>query len=201
MSGAVYGNAGGSLKDASWLAAKDQGAAKVGASGERRTAELLDRYATQGVTVMHDLRVPSAKYKANIDHVVVSGNRVFVIDSKVWKPGRYWTVRGKTRRGFERFAPADKQTMVVTQKALVAMFERAGLDVIVETPMLFVWASSKRGKLSMKWIRVPGANVVPGHRVSKVCDKNFNNRVFGGAKPAEQAIVDQLRTLLITNDF
>lgn len=199
MSGAVYGNAGGSLNDANWLQPKDKGAARVGASGEQRTARLLDAYAVPGgVTVLHDLRVPSSKYKANIDHVVVSGNRVFVIDSKVWKPARYWTLGGKTRRGLERFTPAEKQTMVVTQQALVAMFSSAGLDVIVEEPILFVWSSSKRSKLSTRFLKVPGARVISDDRIEKACERNFGTRLLGGGKPADQAVVNQLRTLLIS---
>lgn len=199
MSGAVYGRPGGSLENASWLKASDRGAAKVGASGEQRTADLLDRYAAESdVTVLHDLRVPSSKYKANIDHVVVSGNRVFVIDSKVWKPGRYWTDPwGRTFRGFERFEPAEKQTMVVIDKTLEAMFRNADVQAQLVEPLLFVWPSSTRKKMSTWMLRVPGARVVAGTKIEPMCDSLFASRRFSAAgRAADQDVVDQLRTLL-----
>lgn len=196
MAGTSYGRAAGSLKDASWLSAADQGAARVGASGEQRTATLLDQIASSGaVTVLHDLRVPSSKYKANIDHVVVSGNRVFVIDSKVWKPAFYWTLNGKTRRGLSRFKPAEKQTMVVITNALEAMFAAAGVDAVVETPLLFVWPSSKRDKLTTWALTVPGARVVAGAKVAQVAERLFTGRA---GKRADEAVVAQLRALLLS---
>lgn len=200
MEGAIYGKPGGSLKDASWLSAGNQGAAKVGAAGEVRTAAILDRYAKDGsVTILHDLKVPSAKYKANIDHIVVSGNRVFPIDAKVWKPGWYWTFNGQTRRGFERFTPAEKQTMAVIERTLTSMFEAAGVDAVVEYPWLLVWPSSKRGKLTTWALKVPGANVYPGDKIERVCKKHFSKKFFGGGKPADQRVVDKLLPLLLSN--
>ena len=43
--------------------------------------------------VLHDLRIPIPGFKANIDHAVVSGRSVLLIDSKMWKPRRP-TTRG-----------------------------------------------------------------------------------------------------------
>jgi Nuclease-related domain len=53
-----------------------------GASGERRTARLLDRLGRDGYVVLHDLAMPGSL--ANIDHLVVGPSGVFVIDSKQW---------------------------------------------------------------------------------------------------------------------
>jgi Nuclease-related domain len=53
-----------------------------GASGERRTARLLDRLGRDGYQVFHDLAMPGSP--ANIDHLVVGPSGVFVIDSKQW---------------------------------------------------------------------------------------------------------------------
>ncbi|OOP59265.1 hypothetical protein BMF89_21285 [Arthrobacter sp. SRS-W-1-2016] len=39
--------------------------------------------------VLHDLRIPLPGFKANIDHAIVSGKSVLLIDSKMWKPGFY----------------------------------------------------------------------------------------------------------------
>jgi hypothetical protein len=53
-----------------------------GASGERRTAHLLDRLTREGFVVFHDLAVPGSE--ANVDHLLIGPTGVFVIDSKEW---------------------------------------------------------------------------------------------------------------------
>ncbi len=97
MRGHTYGTAAGSL-DSAHAVFGSSSANQVGAAGERRTAALLDRVAAaeNGPTVLHDLRIPGAR--ANLDHVVVSGADVWLLDTKVWRPGFYMTVFG-TRGG------------------------------------------------------------------------------------------------------
>jgi hypothetical protein len=53
-----------------------------GAHGERQTARLLDRLTRDSYVVFHDLAMPGSP--ANVDHLVISPNGVFVIDSKQW---------------------------------------------------------------------------------------------------------------------
>lgn len=193
--GRIYGTPGGGLVKADWLAASAQGAAKVGRNGEIATGALLNKFAAMdgGVSVMHDLKVPSAKYKANIDHVVVSGRTVYVIDAKVWKPAFYWTLGEKTRRGFERFEPAEKQTMVVISNALRAYFDQYGIKVNLPTPLLFVWPSSKRGSLNTRFLSVPGADTIAGPKVEKVAERLFSGR---RAKPADPQVIAALAPLV-----
>ena len=101
--GLVIGVAGASLTDGSFTV--DAGTARVGADGERKTAAILDPFTqTTSATVLHDLMVSARGYRSNIDHVVVSGSHVLIVDSKVWLPGFYWTLNGTTRRGMSRFA-------------------------------------------------------------------------------------------------
>ena len=82
------GRPGGSLVGATWAA--NAAAAKVGRAAELKTALVLDGLAARpgGPTVLHDLGIPIPNISANIDHVVVSGRRVLVIDSKGWRPAR-----------------------------------------------------------------------------------------------------------------
>ena len=197
----IHGTAGGSLTDASWLGASAKGAARVGQAGEVRTAELLNAFAKDddGVTVLHDLMTPSKKYKANIDHIVVSGSTVYPIDSKVWKPGTYWTLSGKTRRGFERFEPAEKKTMVVIAQALEGYFASLGVKATIAEPLLLVWPSSKRDKLKTGFLTVPGARVIPGPKVEKTMEGLFKPGGLlsrGKGRPADAAIVNALIPLL-----
>src|SRR3954453_8392557 len=99
MTNGIYGTAAAGLNNAAW--ARNQDVADIGAAGEKRTAQILDGFAGKAA-ILHDLRIPIPGISANIDHVVVSGRRVLILDSKVWKPGIYWSLGGANRRGFER---------------------------------------------------------------------------------------------------
>lgn len=125
--GQVIGTPGGSLAGATFAA--NASVAKVGADGERRTAVILDALALRpgGPSVLHDLNIPNPKYSANVDHVIVSGSTVTIIDTKVWASNFYWTLAGKTYRGLKRFAsagkggvisyPAEKRTLPMAKTA------------------------------------------------------------------------------------
>lgn len=55
----------------------------VGAVGEERIGGMLDGLAGPTLRVLHDRRIP--RTRANIDHIVVSPNGVFVVDAKNYK--------------------------------------------------------------------------------------------------------------------
>jgi hypothetical protein len=91
---------------------------RLGAAGERTTARLRAQGFARddNVVVMHDLDIPSSSGRmsrggGNVDHVVVRGDRVMIIDSKAWAGGFYWTVGGHTRRGFKKAPWVDKRTV------------------------------------------------------------------------------------------
>lgn len=54
-----------------------------GAVGERRLGARLNRLHGENVAVLHDRRIPGSR--ANIDHLVVTTNRIWVIDAKHYK--------------------------------------------------------------------------------------------------------------------
>ncbi|HKS44341.1 MAG TPA: DnaJ domain-containing protein [Amycolatopsis sp.] len=60
--------------------------------GERLTAELLERYLTRlpGARIFHGLAWPGSVF-ADIDHAVLAGRRLVLIESKTWLPGHYAT--------------------------------------------------------------------------------------------------------------
>lgn len=64
-----------------------------GGGAERRTARLLDELRIHGFRAVHDLSWPGTR-RANIDHVVVGGPGVFVIDTKDWS-GRVSVTGGR----------------------------------------------------------------------------------------------------------
>ena len=188
--GHVIGRAGGSLDHAPW--AKNDGVARVGKSGEVKTATVLDELARRddGPTVLHDLRIPIPGFTANIDHVVVSGRDVHLIDAKVWKPGFYWTVNGHTFRGFARFSPADKQTMPMAVDALSRFLASRGVKATITRPLLVVWPSSTRGVSTFWAMRSPGAKVVDGTTFTRA------GRRLVGTKPADPQVVLALSRLV-----
>jgi len=126
--GQVIGNSGGSLAGAGNTFAANAGVARVGANGERKSAAILNQLAARpgGPSVLHDLSIPIPGVRANVDHVVVSGRTITVIDTKAWSGAVYWTVAGKTFRGLKRFAvdgkggtsyPAEKRTLPMARTA------------------------------------------------------------------------------------
>lgn len=54
-----------------------------GAVGEERLGVRLDSLAAEGVAILHDRRIP--KTRANIDHIAVTSQGVWVIDAKRYK--------------------------------------------------------------------------------------------------------------------
>lgn len=55
----------------------------TGAVGEERLGARLDSLASSGIVALHDRRIPGSK--ANIDHIVVTGAGVWVVDAKRYK--------------------------------------------------------------------------------------------------------------------
>ncbi|WP_433418814.1 nuclease-related domain-containing protein [Microtetraspora malaysiensis] len=81
-----------------------------GALGERRTARRLRLLASLGYTVLHDRRLPHGR--ANVDHLVIGGTGVFVIDSKQWqgdRPAR--TGQGRRVQRGRVFTPDDAKAV------------------------------------------------------------------------------------------
>ena len=182
----IYGRAATGLNNDSSFAAS-AGAAKAGADGELRTAAVLDGFGLKAA-VLHDLRVPIPGFKANIDHVVVSGKRVLIIDTKVWKPGFYWTLFGVNRRGWERVAHTEKNQAYV-QQALITYLRGTGAKV--GAPYLAVWSSQKNAVPSIWLLTVPGAGLLHGAAML-----GFVKRFIGRA-PADPVITSKLMQLCV----
>ncbi|WP_194165014.1 nuclease-related domain-containing protein [Pseudactinotalea sp. HY160] len=162
--GEVIGEAAFGLEhDSSWAANAEVAAA--GARGERRTAKALGELAARpgGPAVLHDVAIPIPGFTANIDHVLVSGRTVVLLDSKSWKPGFYWTLAGTSRRGRELFAHADNQTMAMAYQSisrrLAARADTA--TATVAQPLVLVWPSKGERPVHTWALRPPGARAVP----------------------------------------
>jgi len=64
----------------------------VGAVGEERLGQGLDRLAGDTVRLLHDRRIPGSR--ANIDHIAVTASGVYVVDAKKYKGRPHLKVEG-----------------------------------------------------------------------------------------------------------
>src|SRR5699024_9131608 len=111
-------------------------------------------------------------FTANIDHALVYGTRVLLIDSKWWRPGFYWTLTGRTFRGAERFAAADKQTMVMaTQRLTTFLSGRSATHAELDTPVVLIWPSRTSPTLRTWALKIPGAHPVDATKGLRRLDK------------------------------
>lgn len=187
----TVGRAGAGLEDTSW--AVNDAVARVGRDGELRTEDLLAKLAgrSSGPTVIHDLTIPIPGFKANIDHAVISGRKIVLIDTKVWKPGRYWTLGGKTRRGREMVPHVDKANPQLGFDTISRFLKGRGIAFTMVTPLIAVWSSSKRSPVGLFWLRIPGASAFRAEKLLRRVKRSV------GSRPADPAIVAALSELVV----
>lgn len=188
----ILGTAAGGLKDAGW--AKSRGHAKAGARAEKATAAVLDDWARShpGVAVLHDLHVPRDGYTANVDHAVVSGTDVLLLDSKAWAPGFVWSFGGHGFRGLSAFPAATKRTLPMALDAYTDHLARHGVTGTSMSAALVVWCSRSSGSVTTWALTAPGARVVGGPALAARPSRLL------GRRPADPTIVNALSRLLVT---
>ncbi|MFC4225416.1 nuclease-related domain-containing protein [Lysinibacter cavernae] len=158
MTGQVLGAAGRSLVDAKW--AKNSKVAEIGRKAEEHTGRTLIELAQTGPTILNDLRIPIPGFQANIDHVVVFGNQILLIDTKYWRTSFYWTVAGRTRRGLQLFPEGDKKTLNAAHEGVNRYLRSSGIaDFQIVNSLLVVWS---KGKPSLALYRPHMARAVQG---------------------------------------
>lgn len=90
----VVGRAGGSLDEAIQL---DETNVRIGQQGEQALSYAISSVVEGRGVVFNSLRVPGM-HNADLDHVVVVGQTVMIVDSKVWTKGEYGVVQGNVWR-------------------------------------------------------------------------------------------------------
>lgn len=132
----------------------------IGAEGERLTGRFLDKL--DGYVVLHDRKIPGSK--ANIDHVAIGPDGVFVIETKNYK-GEV------TVRGDDLFVAGRKRTPIIeqtwreavnVQAVLAEHMARLGLDVV---PVLCIHGSAP------PWKTVQGVRLVGPRGLKKLIAK------------------------------
>lgn len=183
LQGMEYGSPSSTLADAGLDAARTA----VGHAGELATAAVLHDFVTAHpeVAVLHSLRLPDPKAHADIDHALVSGRRVWLIDSKCWQPGFYWSLGGRHYRGLTPAPHTGKRTMDWAARAVRACL---GPAARVETPLVVVWPS-RDGAARLAFYRPVGARAVAGRRLAWWLEGHVR------ARQAEPGVVAALRAL------
>lgn len=192
--GAVIGRAGASVA----AAAQFGELGKVGAAGELKSGRLLAQLAARpgGPTVVHDVRIPIEGFSANIDHVVISGRDVTLMDTKVWKDGLYWTFGGKTRRGFELVPHLDRKTLSTGVNSIGKMLYRFGVPATFRRSVLLIWPSNASADgPSVRLYRPNGAVPLVVRDESAALRKLAR---LTGTKPADPQVVSALTRILYT---
>lgn len=164
MTGQFIGVPGGGLQAGGSWAKASAGAQQAGLKAEIQTGEVLHPLILRGPTVLNDLRIPIPGFSANVDQVIVHGSRVLVIDAKSWAPGFYWTLAGRTRRGWRRAEHCDKKTVPMAVEALDRYLSKRGIAAKFDRPMLVVW---QKQRTSFAFYRPQGnPRVLLGHRLA-----------------------------------
>ena len=143
----VIGIPGGSLHEMNGRASTGQ--IHAGRLGEQKTAAIVGRLCVPGgPTVLHDLTLPMRGISANIDHIIVSGRTVTIIDSKYWKPGIYWTFFGRTFKGLHRVKFADKRITQMASRAITNWLHSRRLGVFTKVSTTSAnWSYNVAGKV------------------------------------------------------
>jgi len=166
----------------------------TGAVGEEVLGRRLDTLADRGVRVLHDRRIPGTR--ANIDHIVVSGAGVFVIDAK-----RYRGRRPQLRVQGGILRPRTETLLVGTRDCTKLVDGVAKQVERVRTALAPLEATGEipvRGMLCFldaDWPPVGGAFAI--RAVDVLWPKKLVQRITTGAE-LDSSRIDQLHRLLST---
>lgn len=160
----------------------NRNAAVMGAAGERRTARLLDAYAPRAL-VLHDVGIPIRGIKANVDHAVVCGNRVLLVDSKVWEPGTYWTFNGTHRLGTRAIESPLGKSMAIARDGWSRLAAGHGGSLV--DPVTVVWPARSGAAVSVHRLKAPVGRVVAGTALRQVVEQ-----LIGSDRGADPALAD-----------
>jgi hypothetical protein len=128
--------------------------AKIGIEGEQRTAHLIAASVLPGLPaarLINGLRWPGTEH-ADIDHAVIAGDKIALIDSKMWADGDYWWDNKRLFRNGKELSALKLGAAVNAMQIAYPNCEVTGL-VVVHSPS---------GKLTRPAIERAGVAPLPG---------------------------------------
>ena len=168
----IYGRGGASASQGgAW--AKNDKVAKIGAAGERKVAKALEPYFSSptSAALFHDLAVPGRN--ANIDHLIVSGRKVLLLDKK------------EGRLKLERLDYADKKTYEMLAFDLRKFLEPVGAKIL--TPAVVVLCNS--GEANVRLYRPKGAKA---YSLDAFIAKKISRMSLTPPEPAISSTINRL---------
>ena len=146
-----------------------------GAAGERRLGARLDRLQSERVAVLHDRRIPGGR--ANIDHLVITTSRIWVIDAKRYKgrPERRadgGLFRERTERLF--VAGRDRSTLLDGLLTQVSRVQQTTGTMAVTGVLCFIDAD---WPLFETMFRIRNSYVASPRRLSKLIAKDRSGSI------------------------
>lgn len=158
----------------------------AGEYGELKTAEVLKEFGDRCV-VVHDVLVPGLD-GANLDHVVVSGRNLLILDSKAWRNGFYHRLLGqKMRRGFE-VVEHDRTDGLVRMSKM--MGEATGASGCLSR--LVVWPSAKAKQVYIH--RSLRGHTVPVHPAYEL--RSLVRRFIGARRKADDKLSNKVMGMM-----
>lgn len=130
----IYGTPGVGLAHGTFGTEQNR---RAGYIGERLTAVILNGF-TDRAAIFHDIDVPHPRLTLNIDHAVVAGNRVLLIDSKLWGAGRYWSIGPHYFRGLQHAKPPSQAVAIAHEVMSEHLF-----PCKLPTPLVALWSGSQ----------------------------------------------------------
>lgn len=181
----VFGEVGASLDGADF---GNKG--EVGAYGERKTEQILNAYGDR-CSIIHDVIVPGLD--ANLDHVIVSGSKVLIIDTKAWGSGLYHqdSAEKQVHRGNRPLDHANKASLQNMENMMRTVLGRRrgrvwGLRV---KSVLAVWPSpNATGTTLDASLRHRGIPILPAYKLDALMKRHI-----GFNKGGELKLVEALR--------
>lgn len=171
--GHVLGIGGSGLVNAEWTANKK--VAALGQRGEVATARILNQIARTpgGPTVLHHVTPDGSQ--ADVDHMVISGNHVLLVDSKAWKPATYWTIGGTHRRSFSLIRHEIAEYVPTldyierSRRRVERTAHAAGItDIIVDGPFFAIWPSVDGKDMSVAMLNLgPHSRAFSGKKIER----------------------------------
>lgn len=175
----VYGTAGVSLDAGADVWARNASTVATGKRGEKRTERLLNRLADElsasSIAVLHDLASPARKLGVNVDHALVVGSWVTLIDSKVWLPGTYWSLGSRAFRGTTRVEHVERTSLSTAQRTFARSVNGAGGTLT--DPVTLVWSSGD-APVRLAALRGNGSRVLNAHRIEALVNSGQSWRAM-----------------------
>jgi hypothetical protein len=200
--GQIYGKAGKSLaKGQNHDFAASGEVARLGFLGEQMVGGILNS-AMEGrpnVHVFHDVNIPlqNSGYNANIDHILLIGNCLYLIDAKRWSAGFYFRLgrfclRKSNSGKFQLFPSGAKKTMCLARDKMTLYLQQIGTVYHIKKSYLVLCAPKDTGKFNLSLYKPYGATAITSQDFRQILERDE----FKSNSPSNPKLVEALKRLV-----